>query len=118
LTFRPNIFEDAGEYVDYPEFTARKIKAAVITNKNAVGFQKVLSAKATSDDEDSDTSSLIATFQDIDMPDPEIIKIVLFYKACHNCFLLTLGFSIVSQGIKNYNIHVQQKWQRGQINID
>jgi len=62
LNFCPNLFEDAGECVDSPEFTARKIKAAVIANKKAVEFQKTLNARATSDDKDLDDSSLLNLF--------------------------------------------------------
>ena len=73
LNFCPNLFEDAREYIEFPEFTAQKIKSIVIANKKAIEFQKTLTATATSDDGDSDASSFIETFQDVDMPDPDII---------------------------------------------
>ena len=63
-------------------------------------FQKALISKATKDDKNSDASSFIEHFQDINMPDPEIIKIGPFCKALPNSFPLILGFAIVSQKYK------------------
>ena len=57
--------ENAGGYVDFPEITARKIKAAVIANKRAVEFYQT----DPSDSNDLDTSSYIYSFDDVDLPD-------------------------------------------------
>ena len=68
--------------------------------KTLVNFQNALTAKAISDDEDSDASYFIEPFQYIDIPNPEIIKMVPFYKALPNYFPLTLGFATSSQKYK------------------
>ena len=90
------MLENAREYVDSPEITVRKIKVLVIANKKAVEFKNA----ATSDCEDSDYSSYISPYQDVDIPDPEHIKISQFYKTLPNFFPLTLVFATVIQNYK------------------
>ena len=50
----------------------------------------------TSDCDDSDASSYIYPFDDIDVLDPELIKIAQFYKALPNCTPLMFGLTTVS----------------------
>ena len=51
----------------------------------------------TSDCDDSDASSYIEPYEDVHIPDTELIKIGQFYKALPNCTPLTFGFVKVSQ---------------------
>ena len=89
------MLENAGEYIYSPEIIARKIKAAVIANKKVMEFQNA----ATSDCEDSDDSLYMYPYQDVDISDPEPLKIALC-KALPDCTSLTLGLASFSQNCK------------------
>ena len=95
--------KDAGEYVDPPEITVRKIKAAVIANKKAVEFHQA----DTSDCDDSDASSYIEPYEDVNISDPELIKIAQFCKALPNFFLSCLALQQLVNIIKKVDVRVQ-----------
>ena len=85
--------EIAGGYVGSQEIITRKIKALKIDNKKLVELHQT----DPSDWYDLDNSSYIYPFDDVNLPDPELIKIAEFCKALPNFNTLTFVFAIVSQ---------------------
>ena len=105
--------EDAREYVDSPEITTWKIKVAEIANKKAVEFHQTNLSYC----DDSDASSYVYPFDDVSLPDPELIKIAYFFKALPKCTPLTFIFAIVSQDYSKLRCQCS-KVMKGWENID